>query len=224
MTDDEKITLALKNALAADIAEYEKLPDHKFSREFEKRTKRLLKENLHHTAAPCVRRAGKKVTTVAFALVTSLFLVGAASTTYVLWKNFHIENRGLYSLLHITDIENCPTTLEEHYRLTADLSGFIENVISDNIWSYFVEYDNDEKNIRIAFSQHTKNTIAQLNTEGMEPPKKVTVNGCNGIYYETRFGDHCLIWDTGDYLISLSANGIGKNELFELAKFVQKVE
>lgn len=58
----------------------------------------------------------------------------------------------------------------------------------------------------------------------MELPKEVKVNGCNGIYYATKYGNQTLIWDNGDYLITLTARGIGENELFELAKFVQKVE
>lgn len=43
--------------------------------------------------------------------------------------------------------------IEERYILIADLSGFTENVISDDDVSYFVEYEDKEKNIKIAFQQ-----------------------------------------------------------------------
>lgn len=39
MTNDEKITKALEQALNDDIAEYEKLHDHKFSRGFDRKMK-----------------------------------------------------------------------------------------------------------------------------------------------------------------------------------------
>lgn len=134
-----------------------------------------------------------------------------------------MQDRGLYSLLNITNVESCPKTLEEHYRLTADLSGFTENVIDNDELSYFVEYNNTN-NIHIAFSQNIKTAAYALNTESKNPPVEVKINGCNGVYYETKHGTHILIWDTGDYLIDIEGNGIGKDDLFSLAKFVQKVE
>ena len=106
----------------------------------------------------------------------------------------------------------------------ADISGYTKTIIMDETFAYDVEYDNAEKNIHIAFSQNKKSTVYTLNTENREPPAEVTVNGCNGIYYETKYGTHEIIWDTGDYLLDLSVRGIGKDELFLLAGLVQKVE
>lgn len=105
------------------------------------------------------------------------------------------------------------------------MSEFTENVILDDELTYFVEYEDKEKGIKVSFKQDTKHGVTMmLNTKDKDPPIKVTVNGCNGIYYESKYGNPVLIWDTGDYLIDLSAHGVGKNELFSLAKFVQKVE
>ena len=41
---------------------------------------------------------------------------------------------------------------------------------------------------------------------------------------ETKYRSHEIILDTGNYLLDLSVRGIGKDELFSLAEFVQKVE
>lgn len=224
MTNDEMFEMALKQALDEEIAECEKFPDHKFSHDFDRKMKRLFHEKSAAEKTIECSRVRKKLP-IAVIVIISLFLfTGAAVTTYVLWHNFRLQDRGLYTLLNITDIENCPSTLEDRYELMADLSDFTKTIISDEPFAYDVEYDSDEKNIHIVFSQNIKHMIYALNTEEMNLPIKVTVNGCNGIYYETKYGSHVYIWDTGDYLIELSAHGIGKDELFSLAKFVQKIE
>ncbi len=225
MTNDEKIAIALEQALYEDIAEYEKLPDHKFSRGFNKKMKRLLHDRSTEEDPARRTRIGRKLPIAVIAVVSTFLLAGAAATTYYLWNNFRVQDRGLYSLLNITNVENCPTTLEERYELTADLSGFTENVILDDELTYLVEYENKENCIKFSFMQDTKHGISKmLNTEDKNPPIKVTINGCNGIYYETKYEDHVIIWDSGDYLLEIGARGIGKDELFSLAKFVQKVE
>lgn len=224
MTNDEKITKALEQTLNNDIAEYEKLPDHKFSRGFDRKMKKLFREELGEKSVShiCVRR---KLPISVIIIISVFLLMGAATTTYVLLNNFRLQDRGLYTLLHITDVEGCPTTLEERYRLIADLSGFTENVISDDEIMYFVEYENKENNIKISFQQITKHGLTMmLNTEDKDPPVEVIVNDYNGIYYSTKYGSSVYIWDNGDYLIELSAYGIGQNELFSLTNFVQKVE
>ncbi len=225
MTNDEKIAKALEQALYDDIAEYEKLPDHKFSRGFNRKMKRMFQEEVVAESHLSVVRRRRKLPAAVAVVCSVVLLMGAAATTYYLWNNFRMQDRGLYTLLNITDVENCPKTLEEHYRLTADLSGFTENVIDDDELSYFVEYENKEKNIKISFQQVTKHGLTtMLNTEGKEPPVEVTINSCYGIYFESKYENCILIWDSGDYIINLSAHGISKNDLFVLAEFVQKVE
>lgn len=224
MTNDEKITKALEQALYDDIAEYEKLPDHKFSRGFDKKMKRLIRNELETETSAAHARVGRRLPIAVIVIIATFLLMGAAATTYYLWNNFCVQDRGLYSLLNITDVENCPKTLEERYELMADLNGFTKTIISDEPFAYDVEYDNDEKNIHIAFSQSIKSAVYALNTEDKAPPVEVTVNGYNGIYYETKYGNHEIIWVTDDYLLDLSVRGIGKDELFSLARFVQKVE
>lgn len=225
MTNDEMFEKALKQALDEEIAECEKLPQHKFSRGFDRKMKRLFREKLAAEKSAVDSHTRKRLPIAVIIVIASFLLMGATATTYYLWNHFRLQDRGLYTLLHITDVESCPTTLEERYRLTVDLSDFAENVLSNDEYLYFVEYENKEKGIKISFKQETKYGVSKmLNTEDMVPPIEVTVNGCNGIYYGTKYGSHVYIWDTGDYLIELGAYGIGQNELFYLAKFVQKVE
>ena len=224
MTNDEMIAAALEQELTDEIAECEKLPDHKFSHRFDRKMKRLMQSDIGGNNNTSRLRIGKRLLVAIVIVGSLLLLMGAAITTYVLWDNFHLQDLSLYTLLNITDVENCPKTLEYHYEITADLSGFTEDVLSDDEYDYFVEYRN-EKHIIISFMQQTKHGITHaLNTGDMDPPIEVIVNGCKGIYYETKYGSHVLIWDTGDYLLELGVKGISKNELFSLAKTVQKAE
>lgn len=225
MNNDEIFAMVLEQALDEEIAECENLPDHKFSRGFEHKMKKLLRSGIAEDQQTSSALVGRRLPIAVIVVIVTFLLMGAAATTYVLWKHFRLQDRGLYTLLHITDVDDCPKTLEERYRLTADLSGFTENVLSDDEILYFIEYENKEKDIKISFQQEPKYGVSKmLNTEDMESPVKVTVNGCKGIYYETKYGSHVLVWDTGDYLIDLGAYNISKNDLFMLAEFVQKVE
>lgn len=225
MTNDEMIASALGEMLEKEIAECDKLPDHKFSHRFNRKMKNLLQSCAVDNSHTSRLHIGKRMLVAIIAIGSLLLLMGAAATTYVLWNNFHMQDLSLYTLLNISDVEDCPNTLEERYELTADLGGFTENVLSDDEYLYFVEYKSEEKNINISFMQQTKQGITQaLNTEDSAPPIEVVVNDCKGIYYETRYGSRMLIWDTGDYLINLGTKGISKDELFSLAKTVQKVE
>ena len=225
MTKDEMIAAALEQELTDEIAECEKLPDHKFSHGFDRKMKKLLQSNIGGNNNTSRLHIGKRLLVAIVIVGSLLLLMGAAVTTYVLWDNFHLQDLSLYTLLNITDVENCPKTLEYHYEITADLSGFTENILDDDEICFFVEYKNEEKNIKISFTQETKHGLTKmLNTEDKDPPIEVTVNGCKGIYFESKKGGHVLILDTGDYLIELIVHGIGKDELFSLAKTVQKVE
>jgi len=133
----------------------------------------------------------------------------------------------LYSILNIDSNGNFPTELKDRYAVGADMSGFTENVYVDEYFIYGVEYKSSGKKIQINFEQCTKEAVQNelINTEdALVPPAEEEVNGCRGIFYETKAESMCLIWDVGDYIIHMSASGISKNELYALAETVQKVE
>lgn len=62
-----------------------------------------------------------------------------------------------------------------------------------------------------------------LNTENaLENPVEISINGYNGIYFQTYYGEMCIIWEQEDYIFTFSGYGISKNELIEMARFVKK--
>lgn len=228
MNNQEVFAAALQNALAADIAEYEKLPDHIFSRRFERKMKKLL-----YTPQPVFQLNGrhiplrKSVVIAMLAVILAVLITGAAFAVYRLWEQYRIEDNGLFSMLYITDIENAPKTLEEEYRIGADMSGYAERVIQDDEYCYLVEYTLPDSKVTIIFSQATKefSEQAMINTENaLITPTEITINGCKGFYFMTYYGSHYVLWDNGDYIVDMSAYGISKDELISLAETVQKVE
>lgn len=99
MTNDEMFAMALNQALTDEIAECEKLPDHKFSREFDRMMKKLLQNSIsdeHHTSG---LRVGRRFRIAVIIVISVFLLAGAAATSYYLWKNFRLQDRGLYTLL-----------------------------------------------------------------------------------------------------------------------------
>ena len=133
----------------------------------------------------------------------------------------------MYSYLYISDYENAPKTLKEKYRLGIDLSNYTERIVEDNEYSYMVEYKDTEKNITFIYEQMTKEFAEQLflNTEdAIVMPVEIKVHENKGLYFVTHYGAHLILWDNGDYILDISAYGIGKDELILMAESVQKVE
>lgn len=218
---------ALRTALAEDIAEYSRLPDHRFSRRFERRMKKLLRTppalQLNSRRIPLRRSLVVAVLVVFLALIAT----GATFAVYKLWEQYRIEDEGLYSYLYISDYENAPKTLKEKYRLGIDLSSYTERIVEDNEYSYMVEYKDTKKNITFIYEQMTKEFAEQLflNTEdAIVKPIEIKVHENKGLYFVTYYGAHLILWDNGDYILDISAYGIGKDELILIAKSVQKVE
>lgn len=228
MSEDEVMAAALRDAMLAEIAAIEAMPEHKFSRGFERKMKKLFAQRTARPESEHRRMSLKRKAVLALlAALIAAFVAGCASLAYYLWNHYKIEDYGLYSLLDITDIENAPTSLEERYEIGADMSGYSENVLTDEYFHYWIEYKNPENTIIISFSQYTKETCQNvlLNTENaLVMPREVSVHNCNGIFYQTFYGGMVLIWDSGDYVLDMIGNGISQDELFALAESVRKVD
>lgn len=227
--NNEIIAKALREALIADINEYEKIPDHKFSRHFKLKMKRLIARPFPITNDASERHipSRKRIAIALIAVLLSLFLMGAALVAYKLWNYYHVEDYRLYSILNIDGNSDFPTELEERYMIGADMGEFTENVLTDEYFNYWVEYKSPDGIITINFEQYVKEAVQGmlLNTENaVDKPAETEVNGHRGVFFQTRYGNIVLIWDVGDYIIKLSATGIGKNKLFSIAESVQKVE
>lgn len=228
MNNDQLIALALQNDFDAELAVCDGMPEHRFSLRFRRRMRKLLGGGVPEWETKPVPLR-KAVTLAIITVILLAFLTGATLLIYKMWDKFQLHDVGEHSFLVALDIEGAPTTLEEKYRLGIDLSGYSENVLSDDEYEYWAEYHELNGNRVIGFSQSVKDSYQDesywLYTEdAMVMPTEIVVNNWKGFYMQSKYGDMGLILDCGDYIIELGTYGFSKDELISMAETVHKVE
>ncbi|MBP1542560.1 MAG: hypothetical protein J6A16_00575, partial [Oscillospiraceae bacterium] len=89
MNEDAVFAQALESVFSADIAEYQSMPDHRFSRSFERRMKKLLKGGVPEAAVKGRRIPPRKLLLIAaIAVALAAVLMGATFAVYKLWDNY----------------------------------------------------------------------------------------------------------------------------------------
>ena len=228
MNNNQLIALALQNVFDAELAVYDGMPEHRFSLRFRRRMRKLLGGGVPEWETKRVPLR-KSVTLAIITVILLAFITGATLLIYKIWDKFQLHDVGEHSFLVALDIEGAPTTLEEKYRLGIDLNGYSENVLYDDEYDYLVEYHEENGNCVIIFSQSIKSHYQDESNllytkDAMVMPTEIIVNGCKGIFLQTKYGDMGLIWDCGDYIIELGTYGFSQDELISMAETVHKVE
>lgn len=224
------LKLALENTMNQQIADYENdLETCVFSRRFEKRMNKLIKSMGGGRLMFSGHRIPlRKAVQLAFIIII-LTVLAVVAYAVISWNSFEVEEYDIYSLLNVTDISDEPLTLEERYEITADLSGYEMEILLDNDYmvdAYYTNLYNTDKYFE--FRQVTKDYTngMRINTENaMQMPTTIDVNGYIGLYMQTEYREHLVIWDNGDYfIVVIAGNEFGINELISICNSVQKVE
>lgn len=227
MNIDKLIAKALLNDLENDIDQYNGLPDHHFSLRFKRRMRKLLSGGTNSLVLKTPRFSFRKSLKFALIVAITALVTGAAFAAYKLWDNFRIRDMRTYSFLDITNIDDAPSTIKEHYTVSVSTDGYFENVLLNDEYNYWVEYTHQKNGTAFSFQQTVKSSYQNvfLNTEdSLENPSEILISGYQGIYFETHDEEKCIIWDQGDYILDVSGYGIGIYELIGIAESVQKVE
>ncbi len=195
--------------------------EHEFSPEFEKKMKKLInrrKKPYYIIINTIGKRAACIVIGIIIASSITVMSVDALRNAFVdLWVSIFEK----FSIVKSIDDNNAPETIEDIYEITYDLSGFTIDYEEYDEYSRTISYKKDD--IMILYYQNTKSTYDTLwNTENAEIDT-VIINGHEAMFFCDNHKYNTLIWDNGDYIISLGSN-INKNELIDMAKSVQKVE
>lgn len=221
---------ALENTMNQQIAEYEKdMENHVFSRHFEKRMSKLIKRMDGSSFVFSDRRIPlRKAVQVVFIIII-LAVLAVAAYAIISWSSFKVNEYDIYSLLEITDISNAPLTLEEKYELGADMSEYESEILMDDEHMVYVSYNNLLNTDKyLVFCQMTKDAFqgVRLNTENSNQiPSMIEVNGYTGLYTQTEYQEHFILWDNGEYFVEVTAgNAFSLNELILICNSVQKVE
>lgn len=214
---------ALYDALVPEYETYmQNIADkHEFSPKFEKKMKKLISRR-KKPYYKIINTAGKRTACAAvIVLVSSSVTIMNVEALRNAFSDFFISIYEKFSTVQPIEDDSAPETLEEIYAITYNLNDF--EIIYEELNEYRHDIDYGKDNIVIYFSQYTKEMYdSNVNTEDAEI-LTIDINGHEAIYFIDNHNYYNLIWDNGDYIISLSSN-INKNTLIEMAKSVQKVE
>ena len=127
----------------------------------------------------------------------------------------------MFSIVQSINDDQAPVTIEDKYEITYNLTGYSSKIIKNESQFRNISYSKD--NILIDYCQHVKTKYIKIwNTEKTEV-ENIKINEFEAVYFIDTKNFHHLIWDNGDYIISLSSN-IDKNILIDMAESVQKIE
>lgn len=210
---------AISEALTQEyINSVPKSEEHIFSEKFERKMSKLIKRR-KKPYYMLINTVGKRVACfiIGIIIASSLTIMNVDALRDAFVK-FVVNIFEKFSIVQSADQSNSPQTIEDIYVITYDLSDFSID---------YEEYDSYCRNITyirnidvIDFFQFTKNTYDMLlNTEDADI-ETIDINGYKAIYYIDNHNYHHLIWDNGDYIISISSN-IGKTILIDVANSVQ---
>ena len=213
-----------ETAISRIIEKVPQMPDHRFSRKFEGKMKKLIQygysEPVHYNKIT-VKRLFICITAALIAAVIMAFSVEAVRDFF---KNFIMEVFGTHTTVQtFSDNINTPTSIKDVYMI--DVPNGFDVIYEDEIfeWSTYAHYEYRKDNDYIFFNQYVKSKYdVNVNTEN-RPLDYIEINGNDGYLVDLDKKEHYISWDNGDYIFDITGN-IGKDKLIGIANSVQKVE
>ena len=213
-----------ETAVSRIIEKVPQMPDHKFSRKFERKMKRLIRYGCNeptHYHKITVKRLFVCITVALFAAIVMAFSVGAVRNFF---KNFFMEVFSTHTTVQtFSENINAPASIEDVYIIEVP-NGF-DIVYKDEIFELtaYVHHEYFKNNDYIFFNQYVKSEYdVNINTEN-RPLEYIEINGNDGYIVDLGNNEYYLSWENGDYIFDITGN-IGKSALIDVANSVQKVE
>lgn len=197
------------------------MPDHVFSKQFEKKMKHLIKYGEPVSKRKItVKKLFICITAAVIAATIMAFSVGAIRDFF---KNFFMEIFDTHTEVQSVDYEDAPTSIETIYII--DIPHGFELVYEDEVfdWSPFISHEFYNDNEYISFTQYVKSKYdVNLNTEN-HLLEYIEINGNDGYIIDLGDNEYIVSWDNGSYIFQIISN-VGKNKLIKLAESVHNVE
>lgn len=219
---NEKFKSAIHEAMERDYRNLTKSSEnHMFSPKFEKRMNRLIGRR-NKPYYRIINTAAKRAACIAAAaLIISSATIMSVDALRNAFIDFIVSVYEKFSIVQSINDNNSPDTIEDIYEITYDLSDFTIDYEEYNEYRRDTTYIKDD--ITITFTQTVKEQYnVNLNTEDTEATT-ISINDHEAIYFQDNHNYYHLIWDNGDYIITISAN-IDENALISIANSVKKVE
>lgn len=229
MTNKEILSAALKSDYLSELSVFEALPDYRMNRSFDRKMHKLIRAYLKQkNRESTVYKRRTRVRLLAIAIIIATVALGTGGVVLLqYWDTFRLRGVGNNEYaFDVSNPESAPIEILDKYRITADLSSYKKEVISDSDLDYWVVYT-DDSGKTICYNQFTK-TMADSLQIGLGnvqiPPEKTDLDNYTALYYVSANGVQNLMWDNGDYIFELSAEGLSKEETKALALSVKKIE
>ena len=197
--------------------------EHTFSPGFEKQMNKLIKSR-RKPYYSIVNTVGKRVAVVILAFVMVSFTT--VMSVDALRKPFFSFITNMFSThseikSDSDDSKEYPKAIESKYGITKGIDGY--EVIHEEQYDNNRTLDYSKDNIVVSFEQRVVDDFdIYANTEGATI-EHIDINDHDAMGWLDNNNYYNLIWNNGEYVIVISSN-IGKSELIEIAKSVQKVE
>ena len=190
---------------------------HKFSPEFERKMDILIGRS-----SKKLRITPKRLLIAITAALLAVFIIAVnVSAVREAFIRFITERFSTHTEVQTIPDDTAPETIENIYAITYELHDY--EIIYENYNDYIRNITYKNGDLVIDYFQYVKFAYdVHLNTEGADI-ETLLVNGTEMIYYKDNHEYNNLIWDNGDYIISISSN-VSKDELIDIANSVQKVE
>ena len=221
---DDNFRKALFDALTP---EYKQILDdasdtHEFSVEFERKMQKLIKRR-NKPYYKIINTVGKRVACIiVIVLLASSVTVLSVDALRNAVADFFVNIYEKFSTVQsVNEDKTAPTTIEDIYAITYDLSDYDVIYEEKDNYSYNITYIKDD--VVIDFLQYTKDMYDQnVNTEDAEI-STISITSKEAIIFLDNQSYYHLIWDNGDYILNIRSN-IDEDALICIAESVQKVE
>lgn len=210
-----------ETAVSRIIEKVPQMPDHRFSRKFERKMRKLIRyvdsEPVHFHKITLK----KLFIYITVALITAAIMAFSVGAVRDFFKNFFMEVFGTHTDVQITDSENSPDAILDNYSINIPDNFVLTQKFEYEIFVCF-EY-RTSKNDYITFNQYVKSEYdVNVNTEN-HTMDHIEINGNDGYIVDLGNDEYYISWDNGDYIFDITGN-ISKNALISIANSVQKVE
>lgn len=212
-----------ETAVSRIIEKVPQMPDHKFSRRFERKMKKLIRYGYREPVRYHKVTLKRLFICITAALIAAVIMAFSVTAVRDFFKNFFMEVFGTHTTVQYAEKSKTPDFIEDVYTIAVPKS--FELVYQDEIYEYspYVGYMYSDNENYIIFSQYTQNAYdVNVNTEN-RPLDYIEINGHDGYIVDLGNNEYYISWDNGDYIFILTGN-VGKNALTDVANSVKKVE
>lgn len=221
---DELLYQVLADIEAVYLQELpEQAPEHRFSEQFEKRMRKLIKEQKRSPQARKAITFTKRAVLVLAALLAMAFgTVMSVEGLRVQFFKLVSEVFEKYTAITFDKNEAVSTGSDSfvQYELSYIPEGFsVESEICEPVTGMIFTAYRNETGSKIEFSQDTlENVSMSINTEGVNQ-EKMSINGCDA-YYFSNIGMQSIYWFDDEYLYMISSD-LDKEVVLKIAKSIK---